>query len=394
METDWKTNDDLRLELERYVCESTPRKLILQYMERDFSEYQLSLRTLSRRLKHFSLKYVDDDVTQSEVSEAIGKELIGAGKDLGYRAMHRKIRDIYGLNVSRDTVYTTMKELNPQGLKSRQLESKHQRSNDHLFSKGPNWVHSLDGHCILMGYQRSTFPLAVYGCIDTCSRKLLWLRIWTDNADPKLIGKWYFDHIYISRKIASMIRVGRGSETGIMATMQAYITNNIEASSISPMESVIYRKSTSNQIERWWRELHERLEKYFKEQLRYLKDHGLYDPQNVMDRHILAFVYIPVLEREMKNFVDSWNTHRIRRQKDSLLPNGSYVSDEILKKAAEMSGVLSVPSDYLPAQVRKMLTEILPNSEETETHKCVDAFLFVQKETKRIINENISTKLL
>nr|XP_026695560.1 uncharacterized protein LOC104266093 isoform X2 [Ciona intestinalis] len=192
-----------------------------------------------------------------------------------------------------------------------------------------------------------------------------------------------------------MIRVDRGSETGIMATMQAYITNSIEASSISPMESVIYGKSTSNQIERWWRELHERLEKYFKEQLRYLKDHGLYDPQNVMDR-------------EMKNFVDSWNTHRIRRQKDTFLPIGvpnhifdfpenygleqcgSYVSDEILKKAAEMSGVLSVPSDYLPAQVRKMLTDILPNSEETETHKCVHAFLFAQKETKRIINQNES----
>ena len=57
-------------------------------------------------------------------------------------------------------------------------------------TKGPIWVHSLDGHDKLMGYQNSTFPLAVYGCIDTASRKLLWLRIWVTNSDPKVIGRW------------------------------------------------------------------------------------------------------------------------------------------------------------------------------------------------------------
>ena len=33
--------------------------------------------------------------------------------------------------------------------------------------QGPNWVHSLDGHDKLMGYQNSTFPLAIYGCLDS-----------------------------------------------------------------------------------------------------------------------------------------------------------------------------------------------------------------------------------
>ena len=34
------------------------------------------------------------------------------------------------------------------------------------------------------------------------------------------------------------------------------------------------------QIERWWRELHERLEKFFKHQLNFLKDQSYYDPHN------------------------------------------------------------------------------------------------------------------
>ena len=39
-------------------------------------------------------------------------------------------------------------------------------------------------------------------------------------------------------------------------------------------------------IERWWRELHERMEKYFKEQLNWLKDRGHYNPHSERDRYI------------------------------------------------------------------------------------------------------------
>ena len=39
------------------------------------------------------------------------------------------------------------------------------------------------------------------------------------------------------------------------------------------------------QIERWWRELHDRLEKYYKQQLRWLKDQSHYQPENALDRY-------------------------------------------------------------------------------------------------------------
>ena len=38
---------------------------------------------------------------------------------------------------------------------------------------------------------------------------------------------------------------------------------------------------------------------------------------------ILAFVLIPLLQKELNNFKDTiWNTHRIRQQRDTELPNG------------------------------------------------------------------------
>ena len=47
----------------------------------------------------------------------------------------------------------------------------------------------------------------------------------------------------------------------------------------------------SFQIERWWKELHERMEKFFKEHLALLKDHGHYDPFDETDRFAITISY-------------------------------------------------------------------------------------------------------
>ena len=58
----------------------------------------------------------------------------------------------------------------------------------------------------------------------------------------------------------------RGTETGVMATIHCYLRaqhGDLEDAT----ESVLYGPSTENKIERWWRELLERMEAYFKSQL-------------------------------------------------------------------------------------------------------------------------------
>ena len=95
-------------------------------------------------------------------------------------------------------------------------------------------MHSLDGHDKLMGYQNWTFPIAIYGCIDTCSRKVLW----ASNSDPKLIGRFYLEYLFKTRTIASKLRLDKGTETGVLATMHAYLRR--EHGDMDPVETVIY----------------------------------------------------------------------------------------------------------------------------------------------------------
>ena len=93
---------------------------------------------------------------------------------------------------------------------------------------------------------KSTFPLVVYGCMDTASRKLLFVRIGAGNLDPKGIGWWYFEYLYQSKMIASMIRLDKGTETGLLATSHVFLRD--QNGDMDALDTVIYGKSTSNQV--------------------------------------------------------------------------------------------------------------------------------------------------
>ena len=64
-----------------------------------------------------------------------------------------------------------------EGLRQRQPRFKRKKEKGTFTAVGPYWVVSLDGHDKLMGFQKSFFPLAICGCIDTASQKILFLKV-------------------------------------------------------------------------------------------------------------------------------------------------------------------------------------------------------------------------
>ena len=181
------------------------------------------------------------------LQNAVKEELDGPGKLLGYRAMTNKIRQKHELKVPRRIVHAMMYNLDAEGLEQRGLTNRErQRHKGKFTTRGPNWVHSLDGHAKLMSFQKDTFPLAIYGCLDTASRKLLFLKIGPSNSDPMVIGLWYLEFLYEAKKIGSKIRIDKGTETGKMATLHTYLRS--KHGDMDALDTVMYGKSTSNQV--------------------------------------------------------------------------------------------------------------------------------------------------
>lgn len=58
------------------------------------------------------------------------------------------------------------------------------------YSKGPNFVWHIDGYDKLPAY-----ALAIHGCIDSFSRKILWLQVTATNHDPKVVSKFCLESV-------------------------------------------------------------------------------------------------------------------------------------------------------------------------------------------------------
>ena len=142
-----------------------------------------------------------------------------------------------------------MTDVDIEGLRQRQPRFKRKKEKGTFTAVGPNLVVSLDGHDKLMGFQKSTFPLAIYGCLDTNSRKILFLKVWTSNSNPIFVGWWYFEYLYKSKILSNYIRIDKGTETATLSTMHAHLSS-LQTDVLTEDEACELEigPSTSNQV--------------------------------------------------------------------------------------------------------------------------------------------------
>ena len=181
-----------------------------------------------------------------------------------------------------------------------------------------------------------------------------------------------------------------------MTTIHVFLLNQ-HGIMDDPTDSIIYGPSTSNKIERWWRELHERLEKFFKEQLVALLRGREYHPHVALHQQVLAHLFIPIVQRECDIFVKYWNCHRIPGQDKLEIPAG--VPDHIfsfperyggtnmgmplrndqLREVAEVSGVMDDEVlDFIDPRVKRECLQLLPNPEKWNQRMQLKHFGFLR----------------
>ena len=97
--SDWKRDRKLQEDLQKYICQNLKRSEVLDFVLRGYPQYNWSLATLDRRLRHFDIYYTNYDTSVATVSQAIEEELQGPGKLLGYRAMNQKLRTEHNIKV-------------------------------------------------------------------------------------------------------------------------------------------------------------------------------------------------------------------------------------------------------------------------------------------------------
>ena len=185
----------------------------------------MSLKTLKRRLKQLNLSRRASYAPMETLNSAIRTELNGSGQLLGYRAMWQTLQQTHSLTVRRDNVMQALRFLNPDRVSLRHRRRFFRRS---YCAAGPDQVWHADGYDKL-----KPFGIAISGCIDGYSRRLMWLSSGSTNNNPAVIAQYYLQCVSLRMFQCSL----REDHTDDFA---------------GPL-SHMYGTSTANQrIESWW----------------------------------------------------------------------------------------------------------------------------------------------
>lgn len=142
----------------------------------------VSMRTLKRILKRLALYRRKNFSDVYEVAAFIEEQLGKSGRLHGYRWMHTKCIQ-HGYVIPKEHVRALLGILDPSGVEDRLRRRLRRRQ---YFAKGPNFVWHLDGYDKLKPY-----GIAIHGCIDGFSRKILWLEANRTNNDPLVIAGYF-----------------------------------------------------------------------------------------------------------------------------------------------------------------------------------------------------------
>ena len=96
---EWQNDEELQSSIKYYVMQNMKWSEVLDFLKRDYPEYAWSLPTLDRRMRYFDIKYINYETTVDEVVAASNTKNDGPGQLLGYRALHKKLREQHGFAV-------------------------------------------------------------------------------------------------------------------------------------------------------------------------------------------------------------------------------------------------------------------------------------------------------
>ncbi|XDV31020.1 hypothetical protein PO909_033797 [Leuciscus waleckii] len=272
--------------------------------------FYISERHLKRILRERGLFRRKNYSSLVDLIDFIRNQLQFSGQIHGYRWMYAKCRE-KGLRVRKEDVRLVLKELDPRGVAVRRARRLRRRN---YFAKGPNFSWHLDSYDKLKPY-----GICINGCIDGFSRKIIWLNAYTTSSDPKLIGGYYIEAVERLGGCPRVVRGDLGTENGHVRDFQRFLhTTHADET----LDSYLDGASTANQrIEYWWGFLRKECMEFWISLFAHLRDNGYFDG-GFLDKSLLQFCCMGLIQDELDDTAQVWNAHTIRPSKNISNPSG------------------------------------------------------------------------
>ncbi|KAI8940778.1 hypothetical protein NX059_002044 [Plenodomus lindquistii] len=254
----------------------------------------------------------NEEVRQAAVvtaREAIEEQLLeGIIDGYGKRMLQLHFRQ-RGMFFTRDLLFKEYAAINPEAVQRRLND--HQRRRGEYIVNGPNWCWSIDGHEKIKPY-----GIEIYACIDAYSRYVIWAYVGITAGTSLSVLHQYLYTVEESGFTPQFIRSDCGVETGQISYAH-FMLSKANDPDITWEQCYMHGTSTSNQrIEAWWQQLSKGLLFRWRDYFRNMQTQNLYSKNRLADTIAVGAIYIPILRREIRAYIETHNSHRIRKQKN------------------------------------------------------------------------------
>ncbi len=198
----------------------------------------------------------------------------------------------YGIRVQRSCLRASIHRVDPINTQLRRSIAIRRRR---YHTTGPNAVWHIDGNHMMIRWH-----LVIHGGIDGFSRTVVFLKCSDNNRANTVLQS--FICATESHGVPNKIRTDCGGEN--VAIWRHMIRHH------SSQSAVITGSSTHNErIERLWRDVTRSVDSIFINAFRSLEDEGKHDPLNDLNIFCLHWVYLPLINKTLEEFRESWNHH-------------------------------------------------------------------------------------
>ncbi|TFK16769.1 hypothetical protein FA15DRAFT_740498 [Coprinopsis marcescibilis] len=222
----------------------------------------------------------------------------------------------YRAKIPRSIVVRYFRTYEPEAFELR----RHKRFVRHRFwSAGTNALWCVDQH----DKWKVTWGLCLHLCVDPFSGYLLWLRVWWNNSNPRLICHYYLQTIEALGKMPLITQSDPGTENTRLANATTFLRRWHDPQLPTGTIQHQWKREKQNvkpEIE--WSQLRRRFSQGFEAILEFGVREGWYDSLNSI--HVLTFrwVFIPWMQLELDGYTNRVNNKRKRKNNKKLTPQG------------------------------------------------------------------------
>ncbi|KLO11955.1 hypothetical protein SCHPADRAFT_941604 [Schizopora paradoxa] len=249
---------------------------------------------------------------------------------MGARTMTQTLRVEHGICVSEPTVLGILHIIEPAEVQARKHRQFKKRT---FYTRGVNEFWCLDQHD-----KMQRFGLRFHVCLEPTSGKILWLKVWWTNSNPRIVLKYFLDVVKELGYVPSFTMSDKGTENNLVANIQTLVRQALDG---SLDDTILHRwmlKHGNIKPEIFWAGFRRSWAPGYNDlfEIGGFNKQGLCDPSDVIDQLCFRYLAIPWVQKQLDRYVHCFNHTPRRADKAKILPEG--IPDLIFNEPLRYSG--------------------------------------------------------